>query len=365
MGNNIENVKKRIIKKHDVFSNYHFWVIVAITIILILLYNAVPLHLTRLFPLFEDMMYATGIYGFVVCFLFLIPVIYASAIFKLRGLAITWLIFLISVLPRAIIELTGFQDILIVSLFALVALLLGTLVALDYNPSVKEKLGEAIGATTRVRHLARLVRIREYERQYIARKLHDSIIQSLLVIANRAHSIERGDSGEITAQTKKNLENLQMMLLHVIDDVRTLSQGLRPGILDNVGLLPVLKWQTERLLQESGIRVEVVIKGMEYKLPPETEVIIYRIMQEVFKNIQQHSGATNAVLTLDFAAVGFNLAIQDNGCGFQVPTDFKKFADKGKMGIDRIQQQVKLLDGTFKIISEPGIGTTIELIFPP
>jgi signal transduction histidine kinase len=359
------NTINRIIKKFPVLSNYHFWIISFIVIVLILLYNALPLQLTRLFPFFQEIVYATGIYGFVVCFLYLIPILYASAIFKLRGLAVVWLIFLLSVLPRAIIELTGFEDILIVALFALVALLLGILVALDYNPGVKQKFDEALGYTTRMRHLARLVKIREYERQHIASKLHDSIIQSLLVIANRAHSIERGDSGEITAQTKKNLEKIQVMLLHVIDDVRTLSQGLRPGILDNVGLLPVLKWQAERLLQESGIRIDINIKGMEYKLPAETEVLIYRILQEIFKNIQQHSEATTAVLTLDFATVGFRISVKDNGSGFQIPQDLSVFVKKGKMGIDRIQQQVKLLDGTCEIISEEGVGTTVELVFPP
>lgn len=358
------SVRNNILNKNSVFASRHFWIIAAVTIILALLYNAPLLNLTRLFPLFSDIVSAKGIYAFIVCFLFLVPIIYASAVFKLRGLIITWAIFVVSIVPRVFIELTGFQDILIVCLFALVALLMGLLMALDYKPDVKEKIGRAISASTRVRHLARLVKIREYERQYVARKLHDSIIQSLLVIANKAQSLERGDSGDVNPQAKKNLETMQLMLLHVIDDVRNLTHGLRPGILDNVGLLPVVRWQTERLSHESGVKIDLNIKGMEYKLPPETEVIIYRIIQEGFNNIRQHSKATRVNLTLDFAAVGFRIILHDDGQGFSTE-NLQEFVEQGKYGLDRIQQQVKLLDGTIKLTSEPGSGTTMEMIFPP
>jgi two-component system, NarL family, sensor histidine kinase DegS len=359
------NVRNTVLKKNSVLFKRHFWIIAAITLVLALLYNASLLRVTRFFPLFNDIVTATGIYAFVVCFLFLVPILYASALFKIKGLAITWLAFLVSILPRAFIELTSFENVLIVSLFALVALLVGLLMALDYNPNVRERVGRAISATTRVRHLARLVKIREYERQFVARKLHDSIIQSLLVIANKAQSLERGDSGDINPQAKKNLENMQIMLLHVIDDVRNLTHGLRPGILDNVGLLPVVRWQTERLSQESGVKINLDVKGMEYKLPPETEVIIYRIIQESFNNIRQHSKATRVDLVFDFAAVGFKIILHDDGQGFKTPGDLKEFANEGKYGLDRIQEQVKLLDGTIKLTSGPGSGTTMEMVFPP
>ncbi len=358
-------VRSKVLKKYSIFSKRHFWIIGAITVVLGLLYNASLLNVTRLFLMFGDIVSATGIYAFIVCFLFLVPILYASAVFKLKGLIVTWLAFMISILPRVFLELKSFENILIVCLFALVAFLTGLLMALDYNPDLKEKFGRALSATTKVRHLARLVKIREYERQYVARKLHDSIIQSLLVIANKAQALERGDSGELNPHARKNLENMQLMLLHVIDDVRNLTHGLRPGILDNVGLLPVVRWQTERLSQESGVKINVNIKGMEYKLPPETEVIIYRIIQEGFKNISQHARAAKVNLTLDFATVGFKIILQDDGQGFAPPADFQEFVNLGKYGLDRIQQQVKLLDGTVKITSQPGAGTTIELVFPP
>jgi two-component system sensor histidine kinase DegS len=152
--------------------------------------------------------------------------------------------------------------------------------------------------------------------------------------------------------------------MHMIDDVRRLSQDLRPSILDNVGLLPVLRWHADRVSHESGIKVIIVVSGMEYKLPPENEIIIYRIFQEIFKNIVQHARATDARISLDFASSGIKLLVEDNGQGFDMPPSLSSFTDEGKYGIDRIMQQAKLLDGTVNIVSSEGHGTSYEFLFP-
>ena len=350
--------------KQKLVGNRHFWIITFIIVFLILLYNASFFNITN-FPLvFKDISVAKGVHAIISSFLFLIPVLYSSAVFRIKGTIITWSIFMVAILPRAFIEFNNLENMLIIFLFALVTLLVSILMALDYNPLAKGDSVVVLGKTTRWHTLARLLRIRDYEKQYVVRKLHDNIIQSLLVIANRAHSLENGSFGAITPQAKRNLEKLELMLLHVIDDVRRLSRDLRPSIMDNVGLLPVLQWHTERISQESSINVTLKRKGLEYKLPPESEVIIYRIAQEACSNIVEHSGASKAEITLDFAADCFKLDIHDNGVGFTIPLDKNHFIDQGKHGIERIEQQTKLLDGSSIIISEPGKGTKLELKFP-
>jgi two-component system sensor histidine kinase DegS len=344
----------------ELLKNRHFWIISSITLVLILFYNANYLHITNWFMLFNDIVNAKGVYAFVVCFLFLIPILYASAVFRIRGSVIIWIVFLFSVIPRAIIESTSFEYILIVALFSLVALLIGIIMALEYNKEVKD-VGDALQVkTTRWYSLARILKIREYERQYLARKLHDNIIQSLLVIANHAHALERGDYGVINPKAKKKVEKLETMVLHVIDDVRQLSHGLRPSILDNVGLLPILKWQAERITNDNNIKIDIQVDGVVHRLPSETEVIVYRIIKEALDNIYKHSSATSALVKLDFTGMGFEVLIKDNGIGFELPNDINEYINSGRMGLNRMYEQAKILDSDLQIISRKSEGTTIS-----
>jgi signal transduction histidine kinase len=355
----MKNQLQDLIKKDGIFRNRHFWIICSITLVLILFYNASYLHITNWFLVFSDIVNAKGVYAFVVSFLFLIPILYASAFFRIRGALIIWVVFLLAVIPRAIIESTSFEYILIVALFSCVALLIAIIMALEYNKEVTDLSDTFQVKTTRWYTLARILRIRDYERQYLARRLHDNIIQSLLVIANRVHGLERGDYGVITPKAKKNLEKLQTMVLHVIDDVRQLSHGLRPSILDNVGLLPILQWQIDRIINENNIKVDIDVEGNVYRLPSETEVIIYRIIKEALDNIGKHSNATNAIVKLDFTTADFQVVVQDNGCGFEIPDNLDDFVKAGKLGINRIHEQAKLLDGKLEIKSIKSKGTVI------
>ena len=120
--------------------------------VLALLYNASYLNITGWFPGLEGIVTAQGVYVFVLSFLFLIPLIHASAIFRLPGTLATWFVFLAAMLPRAIQDSPSFDSSLRVALFALVALLLGLFVAMDYNPGLKY-----IGTSKRAR-IARFLR---------------------------------------------------------------------------------------------------------------------------------------------------------------------------------------------------------------
>ena len=89
--------------------------------------------------------------------------------------------------------------------------------------------------------------------------------------------------------------------------------------------------------------------------------IPFRIVQEALNNIGNHSKATDASIALDFAANNFKVTVQDNGQGFIMPKKISDFASGGKLGIERMTQRAKLLDGELTIHSEPGKGTTVTL----
>ena len=352
-------------KKRSILRNRHFWIIAGVMTLLTLLYNASYLGITNWFPWAKDIVSAHGVYIFVLSFLFLIPLVHASAVFRLQGALAAWLVFLAATLPRAIQDSPSFESLLRAALVALVALLLGLFVAMDYHPGLKHSGALERSRTARWLSLARMLKVQEYERRRLARKLHDDTIQSLLVIANRARALETGDYGRLTPKARKQAEEILDMLLHAIDDVRRLSRDLRPSILDNVGLLPALRWLAESLTLESGIKIELQVNGREHSLPPEFEIIVFRIAQDALNNVVRHSSATVAAVTLDFVTSNFKLKVADNGRGFSPPERLADFAVKGKLGLQRMEQQANLLDGTFKVSSQPGKGTVIAIEATP
>ena len=351
-------------KTKSILRNRHFWIITCLMTVLALLYNASYLGITGWFPWAKDIVSAQGVYIFVLSFLFLIPLVHASVVFRLQGTLATWCVFLAAILPRAIQDSPSFESLLRTALVAVVALLLGLFVAMDYNPGTKESRTWQRVKTSRLMSLARILKVQEYERRRVARKLHDNTIQSLLVIANPARALESGDYGHLSPKARQQAEEIMIMLLHAIDDVRRLSRELRPSTLDNIGLLPALRWLTESLNLENRIKIDLQIKGKEHSLPPEFEIILFRIAQDALNNVVQHSRATAATVTLDFVASSFRMTIEDNGQGFSLPDNIGDFATTGKLGLQRMEQQARLLDGSFEISSQPGKGTlvTVEAI---
>lgn len=343
----------------SVLRNRHFWIIASVMTVLALLYNATYLGITGWFPWAKDIVSAHGVYIFVLSFLFLVPIVHAAAVFRLQGAMVAWLAFLAATLPRAIEDSPTFESFLRTALVAVVALLLGLFVAMDYRPGLKHGGVLERSRTARWLSLSRMLKVQDYERRRLARKLHDDTIQSLLVIANRARGLESGDYGRLTPKARKQAEEILDMLLHTIDDVRRLSRDLRPSILDNVGLLPALRWLAESLTNQSGIRIDLRVNGREHSLPPEFEIIIFRIAQDALNNVVRHSGATIATVTLDFVTSNFKLTVADNGRGFSPPERLADYAAQGKLGLHRMEQQANLLDGSFKVSSHPGKGTVI------
>jgi two-component system sensor histidine kinase DegS len=349
----------------NILRNRHFWIIASVMTVLALLYNATYLGITGWFPWAKDIVSAHGVYIFVLSFLFLVPIVHAAAVFRLQGALAAWFVFLAAMLPRTIQDSPSLDSFLRTALVAVVALLLGLFVAMDYQPGLKRGGVLERSRTARWLSLSRMLKVQEYERRRLARKLHDDTIQSLLFIANRARALESGDYGRLAPKARKQAEEILDMLLHAIDDVRRLSRDLRPSILDNVGLLPALRWLAESLTVESGIKIDLMVNGREHSLPPEFEIIIFRIAHDALNNVIRHSGASGATVTLDFVTSNFKLTVEDNGGGFSMPENLADFAAKGKLSLQRMEQQAKLLDGNFKISSQPGRGTVITVEATP
>ncbi len=212
-------------------------------------------------------------------------------------------------------------------------------------------------------HLQGITKAQEDERGRIARELHDETIQALVVLLRQLDDLTSGSKG-LSEENRLFLENLRQQTNAIMEGVRRLSQDLRPATLERLGLLPALKWLASEVEKHSGITVEVKAHGNERRLPPEIELVLFRIAQEALRNVWRHSEATSAAVVVEFDERKTKISVKDNGKGFGVPETVGNLVKDGRLGLAGMHERAQLLGGNLKIKSEPGKGTTVTIEAP-
>jgi two-component system sensor histidine kinase DegS len=348
--------------KGNILANPHFWVIVFINLALIFVYQAWPWRAWNIWPWFPwlSTLYNVAVVEFVnhaVGILFLIPIIYAAVVFSWPGALAACLVSLGVVLP--IIDGMWSANYLVTNIgLLLLPFLVISLATFELEWRRKERKIFAEREAEREVYISKILESQENERLRIAQELHDDTIQTLLVIANRTQKLVSSDN-HATAELKKDAEWVRDATLQAVEGVRRASLALRPSILDDLGLVPALRWLVDNMNHDSEIKTRILVDGVKRKLSPKAEVIIFRIIQEALNNIKRHSGATEAVVTLEFTMEFLKISINDNGQGFRPPRKFQGLASSGRLGLIGIHQRIDLLGGTFKIHSRLGEGTLL------
>jgi two-component system sensor histidine kinase DegS len=206
-------------------------------------------------------------------------------------------------------------------------------------------------------YLRKVGQAQEAERKRIARELHDETIQSLVVVSRKLDDLSHGRSGISVADIREEIRK-------IIEEVRHFGQELRPSILDDLGLIPAVKWLASNLGKNYNITVETEISGGQRQLPSESELMLFRIIQEALTNVGKHSQATKVKVKLDFSENSIKVVISDDGQGIKIPLKIGELARIGKLGLLGIRERTQLLGGTFNIESQPGEGTTITVDVP-
>src|SRR5881275_1084987 len=219
---------------------------------------------------------------------------------------------------------------------------------------------EAIDDATRLR-ASQIINAQEQERKRIARELHDEtsqVLTSLLIsLAILEESITTQEARDRIADTRK--------LAHqTLRAIRNLSIDLRPSALDDLGLLPALRWYVKEYSQKCGIEVEFHAPGFKDRLPAEMETALYRIVQESLTNTARHAYAHKVLITMKEDADAVYATIKDDGCGFDVGAIQKSPDHDRGLGLAGMNERAVLLDGSLSIHSGPGRGTTIEVHIP-
>ncbi len=247
-------------------------------------------------------------------------------------------------------------------------MLTSSLMTVDDKPVGFQHVGRDVTEERRMQknlryYLNQITRAQEEERKRIARELHDDTAQALFAISRQVDNFVRDNVG-LSQQQRSSLHDIRQRLGVTLQGIRRFSQDLRPSIIDDLGLLPAVKWLVKQKSEESGVDVTLKIAGKEQRLLPEVELIIFRIVQEALNNMFKHSHATQADVQIEFTDSHVSASIHDNGKGFELPETVGDLSHSGKLGLVGMQERVSLINGSLVIKSERGRGTLVTVSVP-
>ncbi|MBS1811233.1 MAG: hypothetical protein JST84_23925, partial [Acidobacteria bacterium] len=197
----------------------------------------------------------------------------------------------------------------------------------------------------------RLIESQEAERKRIASELHDGLGQNLVVIKNRAAlGIKKGDDKERVA---KEFSNISESATQALDEVREITNNLRPQLLDRLGLTKAIQAMLKKV--SDVVEIESEIDSIDNIFNESEEISVYRIIQESLNNIIKHSNASNAKVKIKRTESQVLMMIEDNGKGFDTTS-----ASSG-LGLVGLKERAQLLNAQLLIDSKPGKGTAIQV----
>lgn len=223
-------------------------------------------------------------------------------------------------------------------------------------------LSELRVADAKLKVLAqRVVRSQEEERARLSRDLHDGISQELVSIKLQ---VEAGIAKltDQAASARPSFERAGIQLNHVLGEVRRISHGLRPAILDDLGLAAALDHLAQEFDSDSGLQTEFVARGSTDGLSAASNTVLFRIAQEALTNIKRHANATTVQIHLIGLSKQVEMMIIDDGSGFAVAR--VDVHPKHGIGLRNMHERVESVGGRLSLVSIQGQGTKVIAVLP-
>lgn len=195
-----------------------------------------------------------------------------------------------------------------------------------------------------------VLQAQEDERRRIAQELHDGPLQGLVYLCRQIDQTEAPPELRETAQD-------------LVTELRDLARGLRPSVLDDLGLVASIKHLLGELESRSAISTSFGVAGEPTRLAPGVELALFRVTQEALSNVERHAGASHVAVGLSFDRRGTRLLVSDDGAGFDAAASPRPVRP-GSLGMTGMHERIALVGGSLQLHSEPGSGTTVDAWVP-
>ncbi|WP_027965368.1 sensor histidine kinase [Halalkalibacillus halophilus] len=204
-----------------------------------------------------------------------------------------------------------------------------------------------------------IIDAQEEERRKLSREIHDGPAQMLANVLIRSDIVKKTIRERGVDEAMREMKEVKEMVRSSLYEVRRIIYDLRPMALDDLGLVPTLRKYLSTMEEYHSIKIEFQSKGKEYRYSQKFEAAVFRLVQEGVQNALKHAGGSLISVRLEQTQSKLNVHIVDNGKGFD--PDVKKDGSFGLMGM---RERVEMLNGDFKISSEPNKGTKVIISMP-
>ncbi|MGE3189707.1 MAG: ATP-binding protein [Vicinamibacterales bacterium] len=214
--------------------------------------------------------------------------------------------------------------------------------------------------TWRAELLRKVISAQEDERRRLARDLHDDACQSLAAVGVSLDLT----MAEGTEATRAQLASVKALVNRALADLHRVIYDLRPSVLDDLGLLPAIRWLADQHLAARGISVRCEFFGLDGRLAPEVEIALFRVVQEAMANIERHAGAETVLVQVSLEDGLLTVEVEDDGVGFEPEAVADPAGGARGLGLLGMRERVELLGGSFFVDSAPGRGTRVVATVP-
>lgn len=209
----------------------------------------------------------------------------------------------------------------------------------------------------------RAIDAQEEERRAIAQSLHDDTGQALSMLIIHLDRIDERIQPD-QKELKKQVADARELAANSLTELRRILSGLRPAILDDLGLVPAIRWYARANLEQISVNVVVKAPGTPLELSPAITTTLFRIVQEAVNNVVRHAGAGSVTIVLQLNGGTVQLRVEDDGRGFSPGDASRDAVELQRLGLLGIRERAELLGGEFQIASAPEKGTRLQVSIP-
>jgi signal transduction histidine kinase len=207
---------------------------------------------------------------------------------------------------------------------------------------------------------ARMVEQHEEERRRLSRELHDETAQVFSAVKMELGVLRQA----VPPVEAARLDQVLGLIDTGIRSIRSVTNDLRPSLLDDLGLLPALRSLVADCSERTGIRIGLAAPAVLPALSKEAELALFRALQEALSNVLRHAGAKSVDVGLSVRRDGVLLEVRDDGCGPPPEAAAELLERSGHMGLAGMRERIGALGGSVRLQGEPGVGALLEVLVP-